>query len=153
MRGIMTTKPELEKPMIRVNYDSEDEKGPALVAASLGAEIAARFGPRNESPLSILAYDDDSLVGGLNGCIHWRWFYIRQFWVEASWRGRGVGGRLLVRAEAEARAQNCVGLYLDTFDPASVKFYQQRGFMLFGRIDGFPPGSARSFLHKKLAAG
>src|SRR6202030_4130459 len=67
MRGIMTRKPGPDKPLILLRYDSDDERGSTLVSVTLGAEIAARFGPRSESPLSILAYDGDALVGGLNG--------------------------------------------------------------------------------------
>jgi len=66
MRGIMAIKPRLEKPLIFRSYDTHEERASMLVSDSLGAEIAARFGPRNETPLSILAYDGDVLAGGLN---------------------------------------------------------------------------------------
>ncbi len=151
MRGIMPKKLRLEKPLILVTLDSNEERGSIVVSESLGAEIAARFGPRNESPLSIHAYDgEDVLVGGLNGGTHWGWCYIRHFWVEESWRRQGVGSRLLMQAEKEARARQCVGLYLDTFDPGAEHFYESRGFLRFGQIDDFPPGHARAFLYKKL---
>jgi GNAT superfamily N-acetyltransferase len=140
------------KPLNFVSYDSAEEKASVLVAASLGAEVAARFGPRDEAPLSIHAYEGETLVGGLNGCTHWGWLYIRHFWVAASWRGRGVGRSLLQQGETQARARNCVGLYLDTFDPGAAQFYARCGFLAFGRIDDFPPGHARVFLHKKFAA-
>ncbi len=133
-----------------MHYNSDDEKGSTLVSATLSVEIAARFGPRNELPLSILAYDGDTLVGGLNGVTHWGWCYIRHFWVEASWRKQGVGRRLLAHAEMEARARQCLGLYLDTFDPGVAQFYEHCGFLRFGQIDDFPPGHARAFLYKKL---
>lgn len=151
MRGIMTRKPGLEKPLILKSYDSNEDRGSVLVTASLGAEIAARFGPRNESPLSILAYDaDERVLGGLNGSAHWGWCYIRHFWVAESWRGRGIGRQLLAHAEMEARARQCIGLYLDTFDPGAAKFYERCGFLRFGQIDDFPPGHTRAFLYKKL---
>jgi hypothetical protein len=67
MRGIMNRKPGPDKPLILMHYDSDDERGSTLVSATLGAEIAAHFGPRSDSPLSILAYNGDALVGGLNG--------------------------------------------------------------------------------------
>jgi GNAT superfamily N-acetyltransferase len=153
MHGIMTKKPRVEKPLTLV-CDDGTEIGSACVGEALGVEIAARFGPRNETPLSIRAYDDRHvLVGGLNGCTHWSWCYIRHFWVEASWRGRGVGRRLMDRAETEAVMRKCVGLYLDTFDPAAEKFYESCGFRRFGRIDGFPPGHTRRFLYKELSPG
>jgi GNAT superfamily N-acetyltransferase len=147
----MTEKPRVEKLSITASREG-DERGSVLVAEALGAEIAAHFGPRNELPLSIHAYHNEHmLVGGLNGCTHWGWAYIRHFWVEESWRGQGVGRLLLARAETEARARDCVGLYIDTFDPAAEKFYQSCGFACFGRIDDFPPGHARRFLTKRIA--
>ncbi len=152
MRGIMAIKPSLEKPLIFRSDDTHEERASMLVSESLGAEIAARFGPRNETPLSILAYDGDVLAGGLNGLTHWRWCYIRHLWVEEDWRGQGVGRRLLAQAEMEARARQCVGLYLDTFDPGAAHFYERCGFLRFGQIDGFPPGHARAFLYKNLTA-
>jgi GNAT superfamily N-acetyltransferase len=145
--------PESRKPLLLVSYDSLDEEASAFVSQSLAGEVAARFGPRDEAPFSILAYDDaDVVVGGLDGVTHWRWRHIRHFWVAAGWRGRGVGKSLLRQAETEARAQNCLGLYLDTFDPGAAQFYARCGFAPFGRIDDFPPGFSRTFLHKRFSA-
>jgi ribosomal protein S18 acetylase RimI-like enzyme len=136
-------------------FDDAGNSGAAHVAASLAAEIAAGFGPRNELPLSIVAtagdaVGGDGVVGGLNGSTHWGWCYIRQLWVHADWRRRGLGRRLLAQAETVARARRCAGLYVDTFDPGAAAFYERAGFAGFGRIDGFPPGHARIFLRKRL---
>jgi len=150
MRGIMTEKPKVEKSLILV-CDEGAESGFAPVADALGAEIAARFGARNETPLSIRAHDHDGvLVGGLDGCCHWGWCYVRHLWVAENRRGHGVGRLLLARAEIEAGARNCVGLYLDTFDAGAERFYEHCGFLCFGRIDDFPPGHTRRFLSKRL---
>jgi ribosomal protein S18 acetylase RimI-like enzyme len=126
--------------------------GAAHVGASLAAEIAARFGPRAEAPFSVVAYAGQAVAGGIGGASHWRWCYIRQLWVAEAWRRRGLGGRLLAQAETLARARDCVGLYVDTFDAAAAAFYERAGFAVFGRIDGFPPGGARLFLQKNISA-
>jgi len=146
----MAKKPGFEKPLILRSLDNSEDNATLLVSESLGAEIAARFGPRDETPLSIHAYDGDALAGGLTGVTHWGWFYIRHFWVAERWRRRGAGRQLLAHAEMEARARQCVGLYLDTFDPGAAQFYEHCGFLRFGQIDDFPPGHARAFLYKKL---
>jgi len=117
----------------------------------LSAEVAARFGPRDETPLSVLAHDGDgALIGGLNGGSHWGWLYIRQFWVAESWRKRGLGRSLLDAAEAKARARGCAGVYLDTFSPQAEAFYARCGYERFGALEDFPPGHARVFLRKRL---
>ncbi len=121
------------------------------VAEALGAEVAARFGPREDRPFSITLRDDsDALAAGLNGVAHWRWVYVRHLWVAERWRGRGLGRDLLKEAERRAAAWRCVGVYLDTFSPEAVDFYQRCGFAPFGAIDGFPPGERRTFLQKRL---
>jgi ribosomal protein S18 acetylase RimI-like enzyme len=129
--------------------------GAEFVAKSLAAEIAAGFGPRDESPFSIVAYDGvgnagGAVVGGVNGATHWGWCYIRQLWVEAAWRRCGLGLRLLAETEALTRARQSVGLYVDTFDPGAANFYERAGFARFGQIDDFPPGHKRIFLRKRL---
>ena len=131
-------------------FEDVGNPGAEGVASSLAADIAAGFGPRQEAPFSIVAYAGDVLAGGLNGATHWGWCYIRQLWVQEAWRRRGLGRRLLVDMEAKARGRDCVGLYVDTFDAGAAVFYERAGFVLFGRIEGFPPGHTRTFLQKRL---
>jgi GNAT superfamily N-acetyltransferase len=122
------------------------------IADSLGAHVAAQFGPRDERPLSVFAYDGQTLVGGLNGVTHWRWLYVRQLWVAPGHRGGGLGAELLARAEEEARARDGVGVYIDTFDADVADFYERRGFARVGAIADFPPGARRTFLARSLSA-
>jgi len=132
-------------------FEDTENSGAKQVGSSLSAEIVAGFGPRNELPFSIVARAGDTVVGGLNGSTHWGWCYIRQLWVHADWRRGGLGHRLMAETEALARARNCTGLYVDTFDPGAASFYERAGFERFGRIEDFPPGHARTFLQKRLA--
>lgn len=138
---------EIEKTVLSI-----DPTESAELAARLGEEIAARFGPRGETPVSIVAHDPQgTLVAGLNGASHWRWLYIRHLWVAQSQRGSGWGRRLIAEAERVAEERGCVGLYVDTFDPRAAAFYEALGFTRAGEIVGFPPGHARCFLSKVLA--
>jgi len=137
-----------------LRFEQREGREDSDLAAWLGDEVAARFGPRDEAVFSIVARDggERPILGGLNGAIHWRWLYVRHLWVAAPWRGQGLGRRLMIAAERLARERGCVGLYLDTFDPAAVAFYERCGFSRCGRIADFPPGHARTFLSKALGA-
>ena len=148
---IMTKGLDGEDPLSIAIFDDTGNSGAARVASSLAAEIAAWFGPRDESPISIVVQVGDAGVGGLNGSTHWGWCYIRQLWVQEDWRRQGLGYRLLSEAETQARARQCVGLYVDTFDAGAATFYERAGFTPFGQIPGFPPGHTRTFLRKNLA--
>ncbi len=124
----------------------------AEIAVRLGAEIAARYGPREEAPLSLVVRDGaGALIAGLNGVTHWRWLYIRHLWVAPSRRGEGLASRLIEAAERAARDRDAVGAYIDTFDPRVAAFYMRRGFSRVGEIADFPPGGQRIFLSKRLA--
>ena len=138
-----------DAPSIAI-FDDPGNSDAAIVAAALAAEIAAGFGPRNETPLSIVASAGSAVVGGLNGSTHWGWCYIRHLWVKEDWRRRGLGLRLLDEAETQARARQCVGLYVDTFDAGAAAFYERAGFARIGQVEDFPPGHARIFLSKRL---
>lgn len=118
------------------------------LAERLGAEVAQRFGPRDERPLTIVVRRGGLFVAGLNGASHWRWLHIRQFFVAPDWRRQGVGRRLMAQAEVEARARGCIGVYLDTFEENAALFYERLGFSRCGRIANFPVGAARIFLSK-----
>ncbi|MBU6528654.1 GNAT family N-acetyltransferase [Methylocystis sp. MJC1] len=143
---MFSKKPEFEKPNLVIEAAESAE-----VAANLGAEIAARFGPREEAPFSLALRDAaGALLGGLNGVIHWRWLYIRHLWVAPSWRRRGFAKNLIDSGEREARARGAIGAYIDTFDPAVAGFYERQGYARCGEIADFPPGAKRIYLSKRL---
>jgi GNAT superfamily N-acetyltransferase len=132
---------------IRVDGEGEDRE----IAESLAAEIAERFGPSGAQPVSIvLRTPEGATVAGLNGVSHWRWLYVRHVFVAPVQRGQGLGRELIALAEKEARRRDCVGVYLDTFSEDTAAFYERLGFARCGRIEGFPVGGARIFLHKRL---
>ncbi|PPC85803.1 MAG: GNAT family N-acetyltransferase [Methylocystis sp.] len=142
----MIKKEEIEKIALSVESKESSE-----VAAMLGEDIARQFGPRDETPFSILARGKDgALIGGINGLIHWRWAYVRHLWVAESWRGQGLGARLMGEAERLARDRGCVGVYIDTFEKRVAAFYERLGFARVGEIADFPPGHSRISLSKPL---
>ena len=64
----------------------------------------------------------------------------------------GLGSSLLATAEHEARLRGCRGAWLDTFEFQARGFYERAGYVVFGEIPDYPPGSARYFLKKALGA-
>jgi len=131
-------------------FEDTENSGAKQVGSSLSGERVAGFGPRNELQLSIVAQAGDMVVGGLNGSTHWGWCYIRQLWVHADWRRRGLGHRLMAETEALARARNCTGLYVDTFDPGAASFYERAGFERCGPLLDYPDTPWSVFYRKRL---
>ncbi|MBN1963372.1 MAG: GNAT family N-acetyltransferase [Anaerolineae bacterium] len=116
----------------------------------LFAEARAADGPR---PLDIFLHDaDGKLVGGLTGATVWDWLEVKILWIDAAWRGQGIGVRLMALAEAEARARGCHHARLTTFDFQARGFYEKLGFVVVGRMDSFPPGGCFYWMRKDYAA-
>jgi aminoglycoside 6'-N-acetyltransferase I len=108
-------------------------------------------GPDHHQELALSARDESGrLAGGLYGNTAWRWLFVDLLWVDASFRRKGLGRRLLRAAEDVARARGCTHAYLDTFDFQARPFYEREGYVLFGTQEGYPPGHRKFYLGKAL---
>ena len=98
-----------------------------------------RFIPAaHRTALSVAARDADGLVvGGLVGDTTWAdtgdgWLHVELLWV------------------AEAARRGCRHAYLDTFAFQARPFYERCGYVVFAEQEGFPPGSRRYWLRKRI---
>jgi len=124
----------------------------AVIHNGLRAFTDSHAGPVNARPFAIFVRDDvGSVQGGLEGEIRWTWLFIAHFWLPETLRGRGLGSDLLAQAERFAVEQGCEAIYLDTLEFQALSFYQHRGFRTFGVLEGFPPGSRRYYLEKRVS--
>ncbi len=123
-----------------------------VIKEGLRAFTDAKVGPVNSRPFALLVRDEGgSVVGGLDAEMRWTWLFIAHLWLPEPFRGRGLGSRLLARAEEFGRQHNCTAAYLDTLEFQALSFYQHRGYTVYGVLDGFPPSSRRVYLQKRLS--
>jgi GNAT superfamily N-acetyltransferase len=101
--------------------------------------------------LVVTARDDGGhLVAGLFG---WTWggtCFVDLLHVAEAHRGAGLGSRLLRAAEAEGVRRGCSQSVLATHSFQAPDFYRSRGYVEYGRIDGYPAGHAQIHLAKPL---
>jgi GNAT superfamily N-acetyltransferase len=137
----------------RVSVEPDASVGDVdVVQAGLRAFNVARIGEPSEEPVRIFLRDEDGqVVGGLLGHIRWRWLYVAKLWISEPHRGAGHGVELMAAAEAHARARDCLGAYLDTFEYQARPFYEKLGYRLFGTLEGYPPGYCQYHLAKRFA--
>jgi GNAT superfamily N-acetyltransferase len=139
---------ELE-PRIDEELSPEDRDA---VLKGLRAFNESMIGPANQLPLQLVVRDESgAVIAGLLGETKWGWLYVDKLWVSETSRGRGLGSRLLARAEEIARERGCAGTYLSTFEHQARPFYEQRGYELFGTLDGFPAATRQYYLCKRIA--
>ena len=122
-----------------------------MIARDLTAFNISVLGPTEMRPLAIMIEAPDGmLTGGLLGRTAFRWLFVELIFVPESLRGRGVGQKLLHKAEAEAKSRGCGGVWLETLSPAAHRFYEKNGYRVFGQLPDYPPGNTRYFLSKDL---
>lgn len=101
--------------------------------------------------LNIFARDQHSqIIGGIYGFTDRGWLRIEVLLVKDGWRRQGVGTRLLVAAEHEARARGCHDDWLDTFSFQALPFYALHGYAVFGALENYSIGHSRYFVRKVL---
>jgi GNAT superfamily N-acetyltransferase len=139
-----------------LNISVEHEPAKVVVRALLDGLSQAnveRTGDGKIEHLCVIARDSSkALAGGLYGELYWGWLNILALWVSPDLRRQGLGSQLLSRAEAEACAKGCRGVYLDTFTFQNVALYTRAGYEIFGTLEHFPSGHSRHFLSKRLHA-
>ena len=138
------------EPRIDEAVSAEDRD---VVLKGLRAFNVAQIGPANDLPLELVVRDaSGAVMAGLLGTTKWGWLYVDKLWVSEGERGRGLGSRLLARAEEIARERGCVGTHLTTFEHQARPFYEQRGYELFGTLDGYPAATRQYYLCKRFTS-
>ncbi|MBX5091779.1 GNAT family N-acetyltransferase [Rhizobium lentis] len=123
----------------------------AAITDALAAFNTGDVGPSDRRSLAVLIRDTDGQVtGGLSGFTAWGWLFIQMLYLPEALRGTGVSGKILAKAEEEARARGCRGAWIDTFSPQALHAYRRQGYEVFGELEDFPQGRIRSFLRKSL---
>jgi GNAT superfamily N-acetyltransferase len=76
--------------------------------------------------LAFFVREGNRLVAGIAGNTWGGTCELRQFWVEASQRSRGLGTTLFQAAEQEARRRGCAQIVLTTFSFQAPAFYERQ---------------------------
>jgi GNAT superfamily N-acetyltransferase len=115
--------------------DSADELLAGAVDAILDEAAKAQDRPFEGRKIHLRAVDaEGTMLGGLIGAHLQRWFFVKLLAVSPEARGKGLGAQLLARAEAMAREDGLVGIYLDTFEFQAPRFYLREGYREIGRL-------------------
>ncbi|EJC80529.1 putative acyltransferase [Rhizobium leguminosarum bv. trifolii WSM2297] len=123
----------------------------AVITDALQAFNNNDVGPSDRQPLAVLIRDTDGKVtGGLSGYTAWGWLFTQMLYIPDTLRGTGLAGKILTKAEEEAKARGCRGAWIDTFSPQALRVYLSQGYEVFGELEDFPEGRTRSFLRKNL---
>jgi GNAT superfamily N-acetyltransferase len=131
--------------------DNPSEAHREAILAPLRAYNISRAGDPRIRPIALLLTDEHGHhVGGLWGRFAYDWLFIELLAVPEAYRGGRYGTALMEQAERIARANECVGIWLDTYEFQARGFYEKLGFEVFGTLGDHPVGQKRFFLRKHL---
>jgi GNAT superfamily N-acetyltransferase len=94
--------------------------------------------------------EDGRVVGGLRSLVFLYWLRIEVLFVDEAVRGQGIGSRLLLQAEQQARELGAKNAALETFEFQAPKFYTKHGYKEAGRIADYAKGFYLATIIKAL---
>ena len=113
---------------------------------------AGKTGIHDGRSLGVFLRDESrNIVAGAAGHTWGETCELRQVWVAASVRGRGLGRRLIAEAEAEAVRRGCRQVVLTTYSFQASEFYRKLGFDLVAELPDYPRGYSHLLLRKRLS--
>lgn len=93
---------------------------------------------------------EGKLLAGISGKTFGNWFLIDYLWVDESLRHQKIGSRLLLEAEAKAKARGCQFTLLDTLDFQAKPFYERHGYHVQWIQQAYPETGSKFYMVKVL---
>jgi GNAT superfamily N-acetyltransferase len=132
--------------------DEPDPADVAVIIDGLSAYDLSQIGYRDFRRLTVFVRDPltGKVVGGLYGRSEFGMAYVDWLFLPEDFRCRGIGSRVLVMAEEEARRRGCTRITLTTLSVEAPGFYKKQGYDIAATVDCDPPGLMRYYMMKKL---
>ena len=122
-----------------------------FVRESLAKFNDAKVGEDGHTPINLVEYNEvGEVIGGIIGGTYWGWMYIDILWVREDFRKKGIGTKLLAKAEEEAVCRGCHHVHVDTMSWQAPNFYKKHGYEVIGVLPDIPKGHQKYLLMKAL---
>ena len=102
-------------------------------------------------PLGVFYEDENGRkLAGLTGETFGNWLCINYLFVADNLRKQGIGTKIVLSAEDEARKRNCKYVFADTFSFQAPKFYEKLGYKEVFSLNEYPYTESRHYYTKLL---
>lgn len=132
--------------------EQADPEDVAVIAEGVLAHGRAQALDGNARAVVCLVRDEGRVVAGGAGRTEYDRLFVGHLWVDAPWRGQGIGTRILAAMEAEAARRGCRDSIIETLDDAVAALYARRGYSTVARIEGYVGPFTRHVLVKASLA-
>ncbi len=102
-------------------------------------------------PLGVY-YEDETgkKLAGLTGKTFGNWLCINYLFVSENLRNLGIGSKIIIAAENEARNRGCKYVFVDTFSFQAPAFYEKLGYRCVFSLTNYPYTEERHYYIKEL---
>jgi len=150
-RAAPVTQPAENDPYPLVVEESPDPADVALLEERVTAAAIAAAGVGEDRAFGIFVRDDErQIVAGISGMTWGGCCELHAMWVDQPLRGRGLGRRLMAKAESVGRKRGCAFVEFFAYDLLAAGLYERLGYETVGVIEGCPEGSAARWYRKRL---
>jgi GNAT superfamily N-acetyltransferase len=156
VRVVMAT--DAEESVYAFSFAVNDERAAYLMQQLIAFNLPHasplwQHPPHPPAPLQLYAQDAaGTVIGGVIGRTNAipEWLEITIVWVDATYRGHGLGRHLVHLAEAEATRRGCRHARVNTAQFQAPDFYTKLGYTCYGKLENCPQGQTISYFHKVL---
>ena len=107
---------------------------------------------RNEDIISIGAYKDKQLVGGIIAHQQFQTLEIDYLAIQKGFRNLKIGSQLLEHVELLAQEKDIITITLNTLEYQAGAFYERHGYTQFAQLEDVPRiGDVRAYYDKRMA--
>ncbi len=106
----------------------------------------------NEDPISFEIVNGSEFVGAIVLQLFWSQLHIKYLYVEESYRGQGIGRRLIEHALEFGKNCECQFVFVETMSFQAPEFYQKMGFAIEFSRPGYAENTTFHYLKKDLSA-
>lgn len=142
----------MKKFSIMNHYDEQEFLNNVRINGLLKYNMAKTNGKLKRPDIEIMKVARDNsgiIIGGISGSTYLSSLEIEVLWVNEDYRGQNIASQLLKETENEAKEAGCQLAHLTTYSFQAPLFYQKRGFVVCGEVDGFP-NNIKLYILKKL---
>ncbi len=102
-------------------------------------------------PLGVY-YEDETgkKLAGLTGNLFGNWLCINYLFVSENLRNQGIGSKIIITAENEARNRGCKYVFVDTFSFQAPAFYEKMGYRCVFSLTNYPYTEERHYYIKEV---
>jgi len=116
-----------------------------------GRALSEARGGHAES-IACALMEEGTLIGGATGRTEFRRLFVNYLWIDAQWRGTGLGTQALHKLEALAVERACVDALIETLDDDVARWYTRCGYRLIAHVPEYCGPWSRHTLLKTLVA-